>query len=49
MDASIERDRASIEQLKDINEALTDLIRKSLSTAEAIQESANQARSEILA
>jgi hypothetical protein len=49
MDAEIERTRASSESLKDINEALTDLIRKCLSAAEAIEESANQARSKILA
>ena len=48
-DAKIERARANVENLKDVNEALTDLIRKSISTAEAIQESANQARGKILA
>ena len=37
MDAEIEKSRSTVEQLKDINEALNELIRKSLSTAEAIQ------------
>ena len=49
MDASIERSRSNVESLKDFNEARNELIRKSLSTAEAMQESANQARSKILA
>lgn len=48
-DAMIERARSNVEQLKEINESLMDLIRKSLSTAEAIEESANQARMKILA
>ena len=48
-DATIERSRSNVESLKDINEALTELIKKALSSAEAIQESANQARSKILA
>ncbi|MDR1578570.1 MAG: hypothetical protein LBT86_10175 [Deltaproteobacteria bacterium] len=49
MDAKIEKDRADIEALKSINDALTELIHKSLSTAETIQEGVNQTRSRILA
>jgi hypothetical protein len=48
-DASIERSRSTIESLKDVNEALTELIRKSLSTAESMQETTNQTRTRILA
>ncbi|MDR2302054.1 MAG: type III secretion system translocon subunit SctB [Deltaproteobacteria bacterium] len=49
MDAKIERSRASAENFRDLNEALMELIRKCISTAEALSESANQARSKILA
>jgi hypothetical protein len=48
MDAKIERTRSGIDALKDLNEALTDLIRKSLQTSESVQESSNQARAKIL-
>jgi hypothetical protein len=48
MDAQVERSRANVETLKDFNEALTELIRKSLETSQAMAESANQARTKIL-
>jgi hypothetical protein len=48
-DADIERTRATIETLKDFDDALTEMIRKCISTAEAMQESSNQARAKILA
>jgi hypothetical protein len=48
MDANIEREKASIEFLKQCNDSLSELIQKSLATAQAIQESTNQARSKIL-
>jgi hypothetical protein len=48
MDADIERSRANVEALKDFNEGLTELIRKSLDSAQSMAESANQARSKIL-
>jgi hypothetical protein len=48
LDADVERSRANVEALKDFNEGLTELIRKSLDTAQAMAESANQARTKIL-
>jgi hypothetical protein len=47
-DAMIERHRQNVDFLKDFNDSLTELIRKSLSTTEAIVESTNQARAKIL-
>jgi hypothetical protein len=49
LEAKAERSRSTVETLKDFNEALDEMIRKTIQTAEAIAESANQARSKILA
>lgn len=49
IDAKIEKSRAEADRFRELNEALEDLIRKCISTAEAISESSNQARAKILA
>jgi hypothetical protein len=49
MEATEEHLRQNVEVLKDLNEALTELIRKTMAAAEAIQDGSNQALSKILA
>ncbi|MDR2442237.1 MAG: type III secretion system translocon subunit SctB [Deltaproteobacteria bacterium] len=49
MDAEIERGRQNVENLKDFNDALNDLISKLMAAAQSIEESSNQARTKIMA
>ena len=48
MEADQERMRASRDALKSINDSLSELIQKSISTQDAIQQNMNQTRSRIL-
>jgi hypothetical protein len=49
LEAKEQRSRSTVENLKDFNDSLTELIRKTIQTAESIADSTNQARSKILA
>lgn len=48
MEADQERMRASRDALKSINDSLSEVIQKSISTQDAIQQNMNQTRSRIL-